>query len=92
MSFCCRSGCAPPLERFPKFPGKSFAGEWFGQEATALVEDSVCAYHLSGVAGHVDHSELGPMAEQFLRQNSAVDPGHHNIGQQSVNRSRMLTG
>ena len=69
---------------------KVIASEGFCQECQMLFQHTQLGDHVGGIAGHEQHLDAWPPSSDEPRQQPAIHPRHDHIGQQQVNRRRVL--
>jgi len=45
-----------------------------------------------GIPGHVEDGEARALTEKLRRQAGPADPGHHDVGEEEVDRTHMVPG
>ena len=75
-----------PVQREAHPPREQPRGEGLLQEPLALAEHPVVLDHVVGVARHEERLHAGPQGADVPRELAAVHPGHHDVGEQQLER------
>src|SRR4051812_20678873 len=73
------------VQDFPDLAADLLRVEGFFDERESGVDNVVLSNDLSGIAGHVECAELRPALAKRLHQLVAVQPGHHDVGEDQIN-------
>src|ERR1700733_10727588 len=86
----CTRGRSGTLEGRPYDLPEMFRGDGLLQKRRVWVRGTVPKHDIRRIPGHIDDLHFWTTHERARRELSAIDPRHHHVGEQQIDRTRVL--